>query len=62
MKERRFVAIRESLFFVFTDIDFWADHEQELAEWCQQNNCVHKGMTVKALDEHAFVMFLLRWA
>jgi hypothetical protein len=61
MKERRFIAIPESQIFFLTLIEFWAEHEQALKEWCKENNCVHKGMTVEALDEQAFLMFMLRW-
>lgn len=61
-EERKFIAIPESRMFFLTLIEFWARNEQELKEWCQQNNCVHKGMTVEALDDRAFLMFALRWS
>jgi len=60
-KETRFIAIPESRMFFLTLIEFWAEHEQELKEWCKTNNCIHEGMTVEALDEQAFLMFALRW-
>ena len=62
MKETKFVAIPNFRMFILTHIDFWAGREQELDIWCQQNNCVRKGMTVEAADDHAYMMFMLRWA
>lgn len=62
MNNELFIPIPQTLFFILSNIKFWAEHEQELAEWCKNNNCVHEGMTVEALDEQAFMMFLLRWA
>jgi len=62
MKKAKFIAIPESRMFFLSSIEFWAGREQELTDWCRQNNCVHKGMTVKALDEQAFLMFALRWS
>lgn len=62
MKETKFIAIPESRMIFLTLIKFWAENEHKLQDWCRENNCVQKGMTVEAADDHAFMMFVLRWA
>ena len=61
MKEDRFIAVPQNLAFFLSDYKFWADHEEELREWCEKNSCLHKGMTVQALNEYGYTLFLLRW-
>jgi hypothetical protein len=48
--------------FMLSDINFWADREQELDEWCAKNFCVRKGMTVTALNEYGYILFGLKWS
>lgn len=60
--QERFIVIGDSKYFFLTDIGFWSEHEQELTNWCQANGCEHEGMTVRALTDHAFTLFLLRWS
>jgi hypothetical protein len=58
----RYIANPQSKIFFLTDVTFWAEHEQELKEWCRKNFCVHEGMTVTALNDYGYVLFGLRWS
>jgi len=58
----RYIAVPQSKTFFLTDITFWADHEEELKEWCCKNFCLHRGMTVTALNEYSYMLFGLRWS
>jgi hypothetical protein len=48
--------------FVLADIKFWAEHEQELDEWCRKNFCVRTGMTVQALNDYGYLLFGIKWS
>ena len=50
------------LIVVLSDIGYWNEHYDELGEWCRENSCNRKGMTVELPDEQAAVLFSLRWS
>jgi hypothetical protein len=60
--KERFISIPDTQNFVLSDYKFWAEHEQDLDQWCSKNFCVRQGMTVTALNEHGHTLFLLKWA
>jgi hypothetical protein len=60
--DRRYIPLPNKQGFILADIGFWAEHEQELDAWCEKNFCVHKGMTVTALNEYGYILFVLRWS
>jgi hypothetical protein len=62
VSDRRYIAVPDTKTFFLADITFWAEHEQELDAWCEKNFCVHKGMTVTALNEYGYILFGLRWS
>ena len=57
-----YIAVPNTKMFMLSDINFWAEHEAELDEWCRKNFCIRKGMTVTALNEYGYVLFGLRWS
>ena len=65
---RRFVVADRELhdnaghLIVLTDYVYWADHVQQLDEWCQHNDANMKGMTVNLPTEQALTAFVLRWS
>ena len=70
-KENRFIVapdytydanVRCAKLIVLTDIKFWAINTDELAEWCQEHGCTHKGMTVELPTEQMLTAFCLRWS
>lgn len=60
--KEKFYPIPDSNTFFLADIKYWAEHEQELREWCQNNRCELKGMVVVAETDYAYTMFVLRWS
>jgi hypothetical protein len=44
------------------DFFYWADHDQQLDEWCQHNGADIQGMTVNLPTEQALTAFVLRWS
>jgi len=46
---------------ILADWQFWADHEQELDQWCGQHGARRQGMTVE-MTEEVLTLFTLRWA
>ena len=66
-KKNRFVVadIKElynGILVVMTDIKYWVDNAEELVEWCQENNCITKGMTIEIPDEETLLLFRLKWS
>jgi len=47
---------------ILADYNFWSDHEDELRQWCRENNSVFAGMTVTVPNEQTLTVFCLRWA
>lgn len=48
-------------FVVLTDIKFWAAHETELDQWCEENGTFRTGMIV-ALPGPLLALFVLKWS
>jgi hypothetical protein len=46
---------------ILGDWQFWADHEAELDQWCEQHGARRVGMTVK-MTEDVLMLFTLRWS
>lgn len=67
-RRRRFVLAGQDLhdesgqLIILTDFVFWADHIDELVDWCQRNGGEIKGSTVIFHQEHQVTSFLLRWS
>lgn len=56
-----FFPVEGSKMFVLNDFKYWAEHEKELDEWCEQNECQRRGFTVVAFTERGYMLFILRW-
>ncbi len=68
-KENKFILVDNDLtetdnhLIVLTDIKYWADHVDELAEWCNRNpNARPQGMTIEISDDKTLTHFILRWS
>ena len=46
---------------VLTDFKFWTEHIEDLAEWCEQYNVKHSGMTLELSSDELLTIFSLRW-
>jgi hypothetical protein len=47
---------------ILTDIKYWAEHADELNEWCNRNKgATPQGMTVEISDDKTLTHFILRW-
>jgi len=48
---------------VLTDIKYWAEHADELKEWCDRTQGVRtQGMTVEISDDKTLTHFILKWS
>lgn len=68
-KRNKFILIDPSLtntdnhVVVLTDIQYWAEHQGDLVEWCNNTAGVYpQGMTVEISDEKTLTHFVLRWS
>ena len=67
-KKNRFITMGYDLLdgpevlVILTDIGFWAEHELELANWCDQYGATVTGMTVAFPNEQTLTAFSLRWS
>lgn len=68
-KNQRFIiaapellTYRDEKLVILTDYKFWAEHIDELSEWCSERNAFNQGMTVLFSDEITLMEFVLRWA
>jgi hypothetical protein len=59
---KKFIVYPQTRLVILTDYRYWVEHERELGDWCQKNNCLFNGMTVEAKDNSSLTLFLLRWA
>ena len=59
---KTYIVVPNTKNFVLSDYKYWAEHEQELDEWCKNNFCVRQGMTVTALNEYGYILFGLKWS
>jgi hypothetical protein len=47
---------------VLTNIQFWAEHADALADWCEKNpRAKVQGMTVEISDDRTLTHFIMRW-
>jgi hypothetical protein len=67
-KRNRFILAARDLtetdnhLIILTDIKYWAEHADELKEWCARNqNARPQGMTVEISDDKTLTHFILRW-
>jgi len=66
-KKNRFIIVDHELvdnesLVILTDVQFWADHTDELINWCSIRNATTQGMTVVFGDEPTLTEFVLRWS
>jgi hypothetical protein len=68
-KHNRFILAPRDLtetgnhLIILTDIKHWAEHADELAEWCDRTQgAFTKGMTVEITDDKTLTHFILRWS
>lgn len=47
---------------VLADYNFWRDHYDELAEWCNDNGATVEGMTVNIPSTEVLTLFCLQWS
>ena len=48
---------------ILTDIKYWAEHADALAEWCERTQGVYtQGMTVEISDDKTLTHFILKWS
>lgn len=47
---------------ILTDIVFWSSHEDQLRQWCADNDSDFIGMTVVFPNEKTLAMFVLKWS
>jgi hypothetical protein len=47
---------------VLADVGYWNEHLDQLREWCAQNGCEQKGMTVALPNDQTLLLFCLRWS
>jgi hypothetical protein len=57
----RFVAVPNTDYFILSDYSFWAEHEDELDQWCKKNMCVREGSLITVLNDYARTLFILKW-
>lgn len=60
--EPKFIPVPSYKAFFLTDYKFWAERQEELTKWCENNRCKHVGMMVEAETDYAYTMFILRWS
>ncbi len=37
------------------------EHDEELVEWCWQNNCEIEGAWIRCPNEEVYMLFALKW-
>ena len=48
---------------ILTDYRFWAEHVDELADWCDaRDTVISTGMTIDFSDDITLIEFVLRWS
>lgn len=65
--QERFIVVPDVLtdteqMVILTDIHYWADHENDLREWCLDNSSEFVGMTVVFPDKRTLTAFCLTWS
>lgn len=65
--KERFIVVPDVLtdnesMVILTDIQYWADRENELRQWCIKNDSEFAGMTVVFPNTLSLTAFILRWS
>lgn len=47
---------------VLADIGYWTENYDLLGQWCKENGCQRRGMTVEVVDDYRLSLFVLRWS
>jgi hypothetical protein len=47
---------------ILSDLTYWTDHYDELAEWCKLHGGEIAGMGVTLPDAHTVTLFTLKWS
>lgn len=68
-KKSKFILVDNDLtetdnhLIILTDIKYWAEHADELVEWCNRNaGAFTQGMTVEIKDDKTLTHFILKWS
>lgn len=68
-KKNRFILADSALtetdkhLIILTDIKYWAEHADELVEWCNNTQGAYtQGMTVEISDDKTLTHFILKWS
>lgn len=64
-REKKFVVLQglvSDIAVLLTDIQFWADHHEELNNWCEEHNSRQEGMMIVFPDAKTLSIFCLRWS
>jgi hypothetical protein len=68
-RDNRFIIASPDLVYdndpvvILTDVEFWANHMDELTDWCDSTQGVrHEGMTLVFDHATSLTLFLLRWS
>ena len=46
---------------VLSDYMYWGPIQEDLDEWCEENDCFRTGTVLFFKTNEAFIMFKLRW-
>ena len=56
------VDIDSEHIIVLSDIEFWVNNYEKLADWCKMNKCKLSGMTVTIPEPKIVSLFVLTWS
>ena len=66
-KKYRFVVAEPGTYdgpghlIILADFVYWTHQVEHLIQWCIDNGCEQKGMTVRIPTDELLTMFTLRW-
>jgi len=65
--KERFIIVPDVLMdreqmVILSDYNYWADYEDDLTQWCKNNNSTFTGSIVVFPDASTLTAFCLRWA
>lgn len=46
---------------VLVDVGYWTERVLELREWCEQNDCLLRGMVIQVPTKETLTIFCLKW-
>lgn len=55
------LSFMDNICCLLTDYNVWGPIQDELDEWCGNNNCKREGMIVTFKDMDAFLIFKMKW-